>query len=86
MAQHRIEVFSADCPFCEEAVRTVQNLVEDDDTVTVLDVHEQDAAERARSLGVRSVPAVAVNGQLAACCTDQGIDEQVLRQAGLGAA
>jgi glutaredoxin 3 len=41
-------------------------------------------ARRARELGVRSVPAVAINGQLASCCTGGGIKEAELRAAGLG--
>ena len=34
--------------------------------------------------GVRSVPAVAINGQLAGCCAGRGVDEASLRAAGLG--
>jgi len=42
--------------------------------------------ERATELGVRSVPAVVIDGRLASCCTDRGVDIQVLRAAGLGKA
>jgi len=41
-------------------------------------------AKRAKTLGVRSVPAVAIDGKLAECCTGRGINVQVLRTAGLG--
>ena len=41
-------------------------------------------ARRAKSLGVRSVPAVVINGQLADCCIGRGPDEATLRAAGLG--
>ena len=41
-------------------------------------------AERAKSLGVQSVPAVAIDGALADCCQGQGINEETLRAAGLG--
>jgi hypothetical protein len=37
-------------------------------------------------LGIRTVPAVVINGTLAACCTDSGPDEATLRVAGLGQA
>jgi glutaredoxin 3 len=40
--------------------------------------------KRAKALGARSVPAVAIDGKLAECCTSRGINEQVLRAAGLG--
>jgi hypothetical protein len=43
-------------------------------------------ARRAKSLGIRSVPSVVINGKLADCCSSRGVDEQVLRAAGLGRA
>jgi hypothetical protein len=41
-------------------------------------------ASRAKSLGIRSVPAVVINGKLADCCTGRGPDEATLRAGGLG--
>jgi hypothetical protein len=41
-------------------------------------------ATRAKSLGIRSVPSVVIDGKLADCCAGRGVDEQVLRAAGLG--
>jgi glutaredoxin 3 len=49
-------------------------------------MNDLNVAERARDLGVRSVPAAAINGQLASCCSGSGIEEQALRAAGLGQA
>jgi glutaredoxin len=43
-------------------------------------------AKRAKSLGVRSVPAVVIDGKLADCCVGRGPDEAVLRTAGIGQA
>src|SRR6516165_10103619 len=43
-------------------------------------------ARRAKSLGIRSVPAVVIDGKLADCCAGRGVDETVLRAAGLGRA
>jgi hypothetical protein len=34
---------------------------------------------RAEKLGIRSVPAVAIDGKLASCCTGKGVDIQVLK-------
>ncbi len=47
-------------------------------------MREVAVAQRAKALGVRSVPAVAINGQLAGCCAGRGVDEVSLRAAGLG--
>jgi glutaredoxin 3 len=35
--------------------------------IAVLDMHDAQVAARARALGLKSVPAVAVNGELAGC-------------------
>jgi predicted DsbA family dithiol-disulfide isomerase len=45
---------------------------------------DTNVVERARSLGIRSVPAVVIDGKLADCCSGRGVDVQVLRAAGLG--
>ena len=47
---------------------------------------DPEVASSARQLGVRSVPAVAVNGRLAECCAGRGPDEASLRAAGIGQA
>ena len=47
-------------------------------------MHEPKEASRARELGVKSVPAVAVNGKLASCCDGNGPDVASLQAAGLG--
>lgn len=83
-AKRNVEVFSAGCPACQTAVELVNRLACPSCEVTVLDMNDINVAKRARDLGVRSVPAVAINGQLASCCTDAGVDERALRAAGLG--
>ena len=45
---------------------------------------DPDVASRARSLGIRSLPAVVIDGKLAGCCADRGPDEAALRASGLG--
>ncbi len=79
-----IEIFSAGCPACEEMVTLVNQIACPSCEVTVLDMRQPDVARRAKSLGVRSVPAVVINGQLADCCAGRGPDEATLRAAGLG--
>ena len=85
MASNRkVEVFSAGCATCQEAVETVKQAACPSCDVIVLDMHDSEVSKRAKALGVRSVPAVAIDGKLAECCTDRGVDMQVLRAAGLG--
>ena len=47
-------------------------------------MQDKETAERARELGIRSVPAVVIEGQVAACCAGSGPDEATLKAAGLG--
>ena len=83
-AKRKIEIFSAGCPACEEAITRIQDLTCPSCEVVVLDMKDAGIAQRAKDLGVRSVPAVAVDGKLADCCTGRGPDEAVLQAAGLG--
>jgi glutaredoxin len=87
MAEKRkIEIFSAGCPACTEVVEMVQRAACPSCDVTVHDMKDIHVAERAKSLGIRSVPSVLIDGKLADCCSGRGVDEQVLRAAGLGKA
>jgi glutaredoxin 3 len=81
-----VEVFSAGCSACEETVTLVKSIACPACEVSVLDMKDAGVAARAKSLGVRSVPAVAVNGELASCCAGGGPDERTLRAAGIGQA
>ena len=84
MTTRKIEVFSAGCPLCEDAVKLVNSLACPSCDVTVVDMKDIQGVTRARKLGVKSVPAVAINGKLADCCAGRGPDEATLRGAGLG--
>ncbi len=85
-AKRTIEVFSAGCPVCKEAIDLVNRIACPSCEVTVLDMTDPSVARKARSLGVRSVPAIAIGGKLASCCTGHGPEETALRAAGLGQA
>lgn len=82
--KRKIEVFSAGCPACDEAVKLVESLACPSCEVTVLDMHKANVADRAKNLGIRSVPAVVIDGSLAGCCTGRGPEEAALRAAGVG--
>lgn len=78
---HKIEVFSAGCNICSDTIGTVKKLAGSEHEVVVHDMQSEESAERAAQHGVRSVPAVLIDGKLAGCCAHQGIDESVLREA-----
>ncbi len=79
-----IEIFSAGCSICDDAVARIRELACSSCEITVLDMQLSDVADRAKALGVRSLPAVVIVGKLADCCAGRGLDEDVLKAAGLG--
>lgn len=81
-----IEVFSADCPACNDTVDLVNRVACPSCDVSVLDMNNPSVARKATSLGIRSAPAVVIDGKLASCCAGRGPDEAALRAAGLGQA
>ncbi len=84
MQQKRhIEVFSAGCPACQQGIHLVNRLAGSTHQVEVHDMHQPQVANRAASLGIRSVPAILIDGQPASCCEGRGPDEATLRAAGL---
>ncbi len=83
-AKRKIEVFSAGCPACEEAVQMVNAIACSSCDVQVLDMRQPDVAAKAKEYGVRSVPAVAVNGKLSGCCANRGVDKGTLKVSGVG--
>jgi glutaredoxin 3 len=83
-ATRTIEIFSAGCPACEDTIALINRVACSSCEVTVLDMHTPEVASRAKRIGIRAVPAVVINGQLAECCAGRGPDEQTLRTAGLG--
>jgi glutaredoxin 3 len=84
MTQRTVEIFSVGCPACEETIQLVKAIACSSCDVTVLEMRTASVAVRAKTLGIRAVLAIAVNGQLVACCADRGPDETTLRAAGLG--
>jgi glutaredoxin 3 len=82
--KRKIEVFSAGCTTCQDAVESVKRIACRSCEVIVHDMQDVRVAERAKTLGIRSVPAVVIDGKLADYCAGRGIEERVLRAAGLG--
>jgi hypothetical protein len=79
--KHKIEVFSAGCKVCKDAIEVVHRLAGSEHEVVVHDMHLPEIASRAAQHGVRSLPAVTIDGKLAGCCSGRGVEEHVLREA-----
>lgn len=84
MATRKIEIFSAGCPVCEETIQMIKRNSCPSCEVTVLDMKNESVIEKAKGFGIRSVPAVVIEGKLADCCSGRGPDETTLKYMGLG--
>lgn len=84
MNTRKIEIFSAGCDVCQDVVEQVKAAACPSCEVTVVSMTDTHVTARARSLGIRSLPAVVIDGRLASCCSGGGVDLDVLRSAGLG--
>lgn len=49
--------------------------------VHIHDMNKSEIAQKAKEYGVRSLPAVVVDGKLASCCAGRGREEHVLKAA-----
>ena len=79
--KRKIEIFSAGCSTCKETIELVKRIAGSSHEVVIHDMHKSEVASKAKQHGVRSVPAVVIDGKLASCCTGRGPDEHVLRSA-----
>lgn len=77
----KIEIFSAGCSTCKETIELVKRIAGSSHEVVIHDMHKPDIASKANQQGVRSVPAVVIDGKLAGCCAGRGPDEHILRSA-----
>jgi glutaredoxin 3 len=84
MPKRKIEIFSAGCPACSDTIELVKRISCPSCEVRVLDMNDAVVANRAKSLGIGSVPAVVVDRAVASCCAGRGPDEVSLRAAGIG--
>src|SRR5215472_12109214 len=79
-SKKKIEVFSAGCSVCKETIETVKRLAGSHEVV-IHDMKKLDIATKAKNYGIRSLPAVVIDGKLASCCAGRGPDEHILRAA-----
>jgi len=82
--KRKIEIFSAGCPVCRDAIAAIKDNACASCAVTTLDMNDPTVSSRAKNLGIKSVPAVVIDGKLADCCAGRGPDMETLKAAGLG--
>jgi len=82
--KRKVEVFSAGCPVCNDAIEMVKRIACQDCEINVRDMKASAVAERAKNIGVRSVPAVVIDGKPADCCAGRGPNEATLKASGIG--
>ena len=83
-AKRIVEVFTAGCPACEEALDLINRVACSSCEVEVHDMRNPKAAAKAKTYGIHRVPSVVVNGKLLDCCVAGPIDEAALREVGVG--
>lgn len=84
MTKRKVEIFSAGCPVCQETIDLVNQLACSSCEIVIHDMHDKNTQSRAKLLGIKTVPAVAINNVLADCCHGRGIDAEMLKKAGIG--
>ncbi len=64
MNKRQIEIFTADCPLCDETVKMVRELACSSCQISVYDLGKKTDWAKAEQYGVNGVPAIAVDGRL----------------------
>lgn len=84
IATRRVEIFSAGCTTCERTIEQLREQIDSRHEIVVHDMNnDKGAAEKAEAFGIRTVPAVVVDGFLLACCKNKGPTLRELHAAGL---
>ncbi len=86
--KRQIEVFTAGCSVCSPVVDMVKAMACSSCEVIVYNLAEpcesKVCIDKAKTYGIKSLPAVAVNGKLLSCCLNKGVSEEELRNVGIG--
>jgi len=80
MKPHKIEIFSANCPLCEETIELINSIATSGCEITVLDMNQKIVSAKAKKLGIKQVPAVSIDGKLADCCSAAGPQIETLKK------
>ncbi len=80
--KRQIEVFTAGCPICSPVVAMVKEVTGTSGDIIIHNLNEefdnQEVKDKLAGYGVNRIPAVAVNGELLGCCTNNEVSRQEL--------
>lgn len=83
--KRKIEIFTDGCPVCDEQVVKIKEASCSSCEIEVLNVKESpEALKKSKAYKINSLPGVVIDGVLAKCCSNGGIDVNVLKSLGLG--
>lgn len=80
----KIDIYTAGCSICDQTEEMVRSIACSDCTIEVHNINQKEAAEKAESLGIRSIPAIVINGELASCCVNSTRNAETLKSLGIG--
>lgn len=84
IAKRRVEIFSAGCRTCQRTIEQLREQIDPRHEIVIHDMNKDEGAtEKADAFGIRTVPAVVVDGFLLACCKNKGPTLGELHAAGL---
>jgi glutaredoxin len=78
-SKRTVEIFSAGCALCHEVIEVAKIEAGSSCQIIVRDMMDARVLARAEKFGIRSIPAVVIDGKLASCCTGRGVDIQTLK-------
>ncbi len=80
--KRKVEIFTAGCAICRDTISKIESAACCDGCETVIvDTQKTIGAERAKTLGISSLPAVAIDGKLLSCSTADSVDLDELKEA-----
>lgn len=83
----KVEVFTAGCSVCSPIVDLIKTNASDFCDIIIYDLVKQcddkTCLSKAVEYGIKSIPAIAVDGKLLKCCQNNGISREELVNAGI---
>ena len=66
--KRQIDIYSARCAICNDAVELVEDMACSSCEIMVKDMTDDSVASEAKGLGIKSVPAIVIDGRLTDHC------------------
>lgn len=87
-AKRRVEVFTAGCPVCDEALKLVKEIACESCEVIEYNLNgpckSGECHDKVRNYGINRIPAIVVDGRFAECCVVGPVTAEGLRASGIG--